>query len=167
MSKNYLINQIVFEDQPKEKLEAMLPALVKDIAQFIGYEKTFLLVQKMGGIHFAVPRGESISGVAKSEREQRLIDLLGDKSAQEFMRIYGGAKLYIPRCESVLRELRNQKFIDVVLATVSENCSITQAVEKYAYEFGMSDRWAWTLLRKRQILPNAVVDDRQMDLFGE
>lgn len=166
MSKNYLIDQAIFGGQTKDKLEAMLPALVKDIAQFIGYEKTFLLVQKMGGVYYPVPRGELITDGIKSEREQRLIDLIGEKSAQEFMRIYGGAKLYIPRCEAVLRELRNQKFCDVVLATVGDNCSLTQAVEKYAYEFGMSDRWAWTLLRKRHILPN-VVDERQMDLFGE
>lgn len=168
MNKNHTITQVISDKLTDDELAALLPPQVVDIAQFIGYSKALLLVKGMGGVDFAVPRGLTKN---RSEREQRLIDAIGVESAKQFMAVFGGERLYVPRCEQLLRELRNRKFCECIDSAVDGGMTQTKAVQKFAYEFGMTERNGYKVLKHHGI--GLIVrnfnqsDDRQLSMFDD
>lgn len=167
MSKNHTITQVIADKLSDNELAELLPPQVVDFAQFIGYDKALLLVKSMGGVELAVPRGLKKH---HSEKEQRLIDVIGIEASKNFMKVFGGARIYIPRCEALLRELRNRKFIECIELATQDGMTQTYAVQKFAYEFGFSERYGNKLLKRYREGKNSLnyaVDDSQMDLFGD
>lgn len=163
MAKNYSITHVISRKLTDEELASLLPSVVVDIAKIIGFEKALLLVKGMGGVDFAVPCGLSRNG---SEREQRLVDAIGIEAAKKFMRIFGGERLYIPQCEQLLRAERNRRFCECIDAAIDTGMTQTNAVQKLAYEFGLSERYSYEILKQyRTYQANRVVDERQLDLF--
>lgn len=166
MSRNHTITQVIADKLSDEELSSLLPTQVVDIAQFIGYPKALLLIKGMGGVDFAVPRGLTKN---RSEREQRLVDAIDVEATKQFMAVFGGARLYIPRCEHLLREVRNRKFCECIDAAVDGGMTQTKAVQKFAYEFGMTERNGYKVLKRHRkgqsIREFNRSDDRQMSLF--
>lgn len=75
--------------------------------------------------------------------------LLGEKQTQAPLAIYGGARLYIPRCEAALRELRNCRFREDVRAMVEQQgVSQKVAVQCLIGQYGITERWAYEILNR-------------------
>lgn len=168
MSRNHTITQVIADKLSDDELAELLPSQVVDIAQFIGFAKALMLVKGMGGVDFAVPRGLTKN---RSEREQRLVDAIGVEAAKNFMAVFGGARLYIPRCEQLLRQVRNRKFCECIDSAVDSGMTQTKAVQKFAYEFGMTERNGYKVLKRHrkgvQIRDFNGSDERQLGLFDD
>lgn len=167
MSRNHTITQVIADKLSDEELANLLPAQVVDIAQFIGFAKALLLIKGMGGVDFAVPRGLTAN---RSEREQRLVDAIGIEATKKFMQVFGGARLYIPRCEHLLREVRNRKFCECIDSAVDGGMTQTKAVQKFAYEFGMTERNGYKVLKRHRSgvkVRSHGSDDSQLGLFDD
>ncbi len=89
-------------------------------------------------------------GVENSEREAVLVNALGQETAQVLMQIYGGSRLYIPRCQLAMTELRNQAFFAEIERDISRGSSQTAAIQHHAPRFGFTERWAYELLSKKR-----------------
>lgn len=146
--------KINIDDLVNEMTPEQLPDVITDIAEVIGYDKTVKLVQRLGGIDFATPRGSQ-----DSQRAKLLIDILGNEAAEQLMKRFGGARLYIPRCHAACLWLRNHEFVAAIEMAVASGSTQTAAIQKYAPQYGFTERWAY------QILSNAKKDDNQPDLF--
>lgn len=131
--------------QALEGLENFLPAVMIEIAQLIGYDQAYLLVKAIGGTDFAIPRG-----CEDSMRARQLIAAIGQEDARILMEIYGGSRLYIPRCHLALTELRNQAFFAAIEQDMALGSSQSAAIQAQAPRFGFSERWAYQLLNKKR-----------------
>lgn len=161
MAKNYTINQVILQQFSEKELTALLPDVVALFCQLIGVEKTLLLVDKLGGVDFYMPNGLQTG----SYREQRLIDTVGEVSANVLIHYFSGERLYIPRCEKLLRQARNRKFCELIAQAVATGMSQTQAVQGLAYEFGFSERHAYDVLKQADTLSKPEDQTNQLSLF--
>lgn len=148
-SKRFDVQALVKELSPE-----MLPDAVADIADIIGLNKTLLLVQKLGGVDFAIPMGN-----LQWSSEQLLIDAIGESAAAELMTAYGGERLYIPRCQAACIKLRNHEFRVAIEMMVASGKTQTAAIRQYAPQYGFTERWAYKILSEKSGL------DAQLSLF--
>lgn len=126
----------------------LLPTAITEMVDVIGMEATLRLVSELGGADFDVPNGRRDSyrlSVLKAILEEAELDAL--------LAVYGGARIYIPRCEAALRELRNQRFCAHVRTLMDkEHLSQKAAVQKLIAEYGITERWAYEILKERSDL---------------
>ena len=144
------IDALVNELQP-----ALLPDVVNDIAELIGYETTLKLVEAFGGVDFAIP-----TGAIDSTALRKLVDTIGSAATQKLTKVYGGDDVYIPRCHAALIQLRNQEFCQQVLTMVAGGSTQTAAIHHCMKQYGFSERWAYKVLRAESKRA-----DRQLSLF--
>lgn len=137
-----------------DELKQLLPEVVLDIADVIGMVATKSLIATLGGLDFAIPRG-----VENSKREQLIVQAVGRDAADKLMAAYGGARLYIPRCDDAFRALRNRQFREAVLAAVNRGMSQKEAIQYHAPRFGFSERLAYKILGQK------LSDSKQMQLL--
>ncbi|MDO5770388.1 MAG: Mor transcription activator family protein [Psychrobacter sp.] len=152
------IDKLVDEMTPEQ-----LPDVITDIAALIGYSNALLIVQNLGGVDFNIPKG----GNENSRRAQTLVDIVGQEAADKIMKAFGGAKLYIPRCQAALIFVRNKEFRTAIEMAVASGMSQTAALEQYAPQFGFSERWAYVVLSRRDVSFDDVSSDGQMSLFTD
>lgn len=124
-------------------MQEQLPQVVLDISDLIGYDKALLLTEKLGGRDFAVPLGDKTS-----DNLTTLMAAIGDKAANEFISVYGGERLYIPRCKSALTKIRDHQFCDDIASAVANGKMKTTAIQQLAMKYGFSERWGYHLLSK-------------------
>lgn len=129
-----------------------LPDSMLDIVEAIGWNAALTLVDQIGGIEFRFP-----DGILASKRKNWLIELIGEQPAAKLMRIYGGTRLYIPRCRAALLELRNHHFSQDMQQLIEQGFSKTAAVQQLAPRYQISERWAYRIL--------ATQSDKQRTLF--
>ncbi|MFZ7016490.1 Mor transcription activator family protein [Klebsiella pneumoniae] len=86
---------------------------------------------------------------------------MGDHNAQLLFKNFGGFPLYLPRCETALRELRNQRFLAEFDTVRQEGTSSLMAMTLLCPRYGFSDRFGWELLSKRK----KSLSTRQQSLF--
>ena len=126
-----------------EEMVDLFPPIFIEMVDCIGLDNALAVVNQFGGTDFAMPRG-----LSESKRGQKFIDCLGHDVAMRFMGVFGGGRLYIPRCDDALREVRNPKFCKVIDDAIRAGHSKTNAVQSYAYEFGLGERNAYKVLNK-------------------
>lgn len=126
-----------------EEMVDLFPPIFIEMVECIGLDNTLLVVNSFGGLDFPMPRGFN-----DCKRGQKLIDCLGHDVAMRFMGVFGGGRLYIPRCDDALREVRNRKFCKVIDDAIRAGHSKTNAVQSYAYEFGLGERNAYKILKR-------------------
>ncbi|WP_347253475.1 Mor transcription activator family protein [Leminorella grimontii] len=126
-----------------EQLRDLLPPVVLDIIDLIGYRDTETLIKKLGGVSFPV-------GVSARKRGNRraavLIDTLGADVATKIEQRFGGEVLYIPRCEAALREWRNRAFIAQYRQKIAAGESGRFALMELCPRFNLSDRQAQKII---------------------
>lgn len=144
--KNYTINQVVLQQFNDDELLALLPEVIVQCVHLIGVEQALLLVDKFGGTELYMPT------LTQSYHEQRLIDTIGETSASKLVKFFAGERVYIPRCDKLLRQARNRKFLDCVAQATDNNMSQTRAIKVFAYEFGFSERYAYEVLKNAGML---------------
>ncbi|MBN5319124.1 hypothetical protein JY479_03700 [Serratia marcescens] len=138
------------------QVEALLPSVVIELISLIGYAKTEEMISHLGGITFKVGKSVRKKG---NRRGELLIELLGKETAAIIEKHFGSEPLYIPRCDSALREWRNRRFIDEHNALVAAGESSRFARITLCPKYGVTDRWAQKLLAERQ------VSSQQLDLL--
>lgn len=145
-----------YENLDLEQVRDLLPPIVLELIDLIGYRDTTILIGKLGGISFPI-------GVSARKRGNRradvLIDIIGAKAAALIEQRFGGEVLYIPRCESALREWRNRSFVAQYQQHIAAGESGRFALMALCPQFGLSDRQA------QKILAQSTEVKQQMDLL--
>lgn len=121
-----------------------LPAVARELAEVIGLRKTLLLVEKLGGTTFPVPKRETKLGEL---RFSLLAGVIGVEAAEAIVRRYGSTGLYIPRCVDAIRAARDADICreyDSLIQTMSGN----EAVQRLARAHSLSDRHIFNILKR-------------------
>lgn len=131
----------------------LLPQSIAEMVDVIGMDATIRLVEELGGADFDMPVGSK-----DSYRLSVLKNILAEAEVDALLAVYGGARIYIPRCEAALRELRNQRFaVHVRVLMEQEGLSQKAAVQKLIAGYGITERWAYEILKGREDLQPALL----------
>jgi len=128
-----------------EDVRELLPAVVLELADLIGYRHTLTLIERLGGVTFPVGKNIRHSG---NRRADVLADTLPDSAVAHVVARFGGESLYIPRCAAALRELRNRRFLVEYHALRGRGESGRFALMLLCPRFGFSDRYAQRLIAR-------------------
>ncbi|MFJ5441734.1 Mor transcription activator family protein [Pectobacterium sp. CHL-2024] len=142
-----------------ERVAGLLPEVVLQIADLIGFPATARLLDKFGGTTFPIGKGLRALG---AHRAELLRETVGVDNAALLVKKFGGEVLYLPRCDRALRELRNQRFLSEFAALRSSGTSGNMAMTQLCPVYGFSDRFAWELVRESK---SAAVTHSQQSLF--
>ena len=112
-----------------------LPETVRDIADVIGIEGACTLVDAFGGgeVHFPSRKNP------EAPVFQELVDVIGEDAARLLLQRYEGEPVYIARCASFWREVRNMNIVaeyDKLTASMSGRKATLLLVRL----FGVSNR---------------------------
>ncbi|ECQ1030376.1 mor transcription activator family protein [Salmonella enterica subsp. enterica serovar Stanley] len=141
-----------------------LPDSAFELVEVLGWPAAMRLVSLFGGV--------SVSGTSGRARErtggvhQMLREALTEDEVKKLIRYCGSEGFYIPRCDVALRVLRNVRFIADLDAAVAGGLSVRQALARLCPRYGFSDRYAWSLIRRRkdnQTLPKGPVQTGLFD----
>ncbi|MFJ5428557.1 Mor transcription activator family protein [Pectobacterium actinidiae] len=138
-----------------ERVAGLLPEVVLQIADLIGFPATARLLDKFGGTTFPIGKGLRALGARRAEL---LRETIGSDNAAQLVNVFGGSTLYLPRCDRALRELRNQRFLSEFAALRESGTSGVMAMTQLCPAYGFSDRFAWELVRESK---NAVTHSQQ------
>ncbi|QHP82374.1 hypothetical protein EO763_22185 [Pectobacterium odoriferum] len=141
-----------------ERVAGLLPEVVLQVADLIGFPATARLLEKFGGTTFPIGKGLRALG---AHRAELLRETVGVDNAALLVKKFGGEVLYLPRCDRALRELRNQRFLSEFAALRESGTSGNMAMTQLCPLYGFSDRFAWELVRESK----NVVTHSQQSLF--
>lgn len=138
-----------------QQVTELLPPVVIQIADLIGFPATERLLSAFGGTTFPIGKGLRALG---AQRAALLRDTIGDHNAKILFKNFGGFPLYLPRCEQALRELRNQRFLAEFHAIRQDGTSSLMAMTILCPKYGFSDRTGWNLLSLQKNSASSVQD---------
>lgn len=141
-----------------EQVADLLPESVKQIAELIGYPATARLLETFGGCTLPVSKGLWLRDITRLKLLQQAV---GEETAALFVKVFGGEVLYLPRCVSALRVLRNRRFFEEFEELRKQGSSSLIAMTMLCPKYGFSDRFAWDVLAEIK----AVQDNQQNSLF--
>lgn len=130
-----------------QQVTELLPPVVIQIADLIGFPATERLLSAFGGTTFPIGKGLRALG---AQRAALLRDTIGDNNAQILFKHFGGFPLYLPRCELSLRELRNLQFLADFDEASKNGVSSLMAMTLLCPKYGFGDRTGWRLLAQRR-----------------
>ncbi|MET4859247.1 mor transcription activator family protein [Morganella morganii] len=149
-----------FNHRELERVSALLPQSVKDLADTIGYPLTTKLISHFGGVTLSAKMGlvtDRSGGVYRF-----LKDVFTENECRQLMHYLGNAAFYIPRCDKAFRILRNQRFLAEYDLLCQNGYSGRQAMAQLCPKYGFSDRIGWDLIAAR----TGQNGDVQPGLFG-
>ncbi len=97
------------DDVRPEDME-LLPTFMRDVARLCGLEPACRLAALLGGLDFPVPKGEA-NNRAGMRRFAVLAEAMGEGAARIFCTEYGGERVFIPFCRSVIRRIRDRAIV--------------------------------------------------------
>ena len=148
VSANNLGQMLIFLGADLSVVDQFLPTQIHEMAERIGYANAFQVVAKLGGTTWKIPMRKSTRAVSKIAKAK----LAGALDSAELEALlcdhYEGHTLYVPRCESSLRAVR-----DMVIHKTAENGlrsgrSMVGLVKELATQFNLSDRRIWLILKE-------------------
>lgn len=139
-----------------EQVRALLPQQIRDIADAIGLPATQRLVEELGGTTWPVSKGVRRLGVI---RHEALTEIVGPEAAAVIAERWGSVPLYIAKCATPLRRLRDLEINRQFEQAVREGVSSNTVVNELARTYGLSDRRIWKILKQ------APASDMTGDLF--
>lgn len=123
-----------------ESIEHYLPETVKEIVGVIGLPATEKLIKAFGGFSFQFSNGKVYF--------DRLKEVLGQDDAVKLQSYMGAGEVYLPRCETALRMLRNQQiYADYCQLTEQGGLSGRLAIMQLCQKYAVCDRIAWEAVR--------------------
>lgn len=143
-------------DMDLEQVSHLLPPVVAEIVELIGYADAQKLIERLGGTSFLVSKQMRH---ARSWRSDLLAKTVSREAARKLVGRFGGEELYIPRCDSALREWRNRHFVAEYQAMLDAGESGRQALSTLCPRYKISDRQGKNILIKFR------GQDTQLDLF--
>lgn len=119
-----------------------LPTTLAHLAGLVGLDKTMMIMEAFGGLDLLIPK--TPAGTVYDS----LVAVVGKSAAAAIVHAFGGEKLYINRCESLKRQLRDQAFLDNLHKLMATGISQSQAIRQLALAFDFSERYGYEILRR-------------------
>ncbi|EBC4877349.1 hypothetical protein C2W27_14475 [Salmonella enterica] len=135
-----------------EAVAELLPPVVIELVDLIGYRHVAALIERLGGISFPVSQNVRMVG---NRRADVLADVLPPDAAKLVVQRFGGDTLYIPRCDAALRELRNRRFIADYRARLEAGESGRFALMELCPLYGFSDRFGQQIIASALYTPDS------------
>lgn len=157
------MKNLYFTEQDLSQLRHLLPPAFEQLLTVAGEEATFTLVRHYAGTHIPIGQNKIKAGKVL---HAMLAETVGEEIALKIEAAYATQrKIYIPKCESAVLELRNRfirrQFDDW---TRNNGMSATLAVNNLVAEHKLTDRRIWTILKQADRLPENSVN-QQAKLF--
>ncbi|MEG2172315.1 MAG: Mor transcription activator family protein [Desulfovibrionaceae bacterium] len=112
--------------------------ILRAVESAAGFQR---LIHLYGGTVIRVPLG-------RYSREIALVEVLGVRATDRFVRVYGGTEVYIPRCSAFLRHVRNVSIVRECTGLEKGGMSRRRAVQVLAVRHVLS------AVRIRDIIKN-------------
>lgn len=126
-----------------EQVQELLPEIVTELVNLIGWHSTHKLIERLGGCSFIVSKENTRSD---SRRADVLKKFLSDNDVKAIQKQYGGETIYIPRCHAALRQLRNLSFVAEYNSLIDGGESQRFVLMALCPKYGISDRWAQRII---------------------
>ncbi|HHF4380701.1 Mor transcription activator family protein [Haemophilus influenzae] len=122
-----------------EDVAELLPETVQQMVDLVGFAAVEKIITNFGGATFRFTDGVHYFPKLKA--------LIGLESAAKLREVFRGEWLYIPRCQTALRVLRNYRFkADYDYLTQHLNKSGRMAMLELCPKYQLSDRSGWEIL---------------------
>lgn len=144
----YDIKQIM--SQNAQKLEHLMPPTIAQIGALVGLDNAMRAVQYFGGLDINIPL------TPKGAVYDDLVYVFGKSNAHKIWQFYQGERIYINRCESLKKLVKEQAFLNELLKLMETGVKKTQAIKQLAIAFDFSERHGYEILRQ--------ADNRQLSL---
>lgn len=125
----------------------LVPAKLREIADYCGEDTMWLIWRDYGGCHLAVPRPDNLN------IEHKLSRLLGSAAAFQFCGAYGGEILSIAKADAAKRAVRN--------ALIQRARQQGKDLSALARQYDLTERQIMTICRNTQ------EQTPQLDLFDD
>lgn len=144
--------------QTLDQVRELLPRQLLEIADAIGLPAAQRLVGELGGTTWPVAKGVRRLGVI---RHAALVEVVGERAATIMAERWANVPLYIPKCDTALRRLRDLEINRQFVQGVREGISANTLVAELARSYKLSDRRIWEILKQPGDAPES-----SGDLFG-
>lgn len=124
---------------------ALVPSMVRDMADRLGWPATMELVKKLGGTTVTIPMRATSAGQV---RYSRLVSFLGRELASALCSAYPATDLYIPNCKRAVTDERDAALNRDRDELAKQNVSEREIVATLALRYKLSDRHVWRILKK-------------------
>lgn len=142
-----------------EDIAHLLPESFIALMTVAGVEAAFTLLHHYAGMHIPIGKNQTKAGKVL---HAALTEVLEESIVNKIETAYANQrKLWIPKCDDALRELRN-RYIRQQFDELTKTMSATLAVSNLVYQHKMTDRHIWRILKEPDRLPDNTV---QMSLF--
>ena len=122
-----------------EDVAELLPETVQQMVDLVGFPTVEKIITNFGGATFRFTDGVYYFPKLKA--------LIGLESAVKLREAFRGEWVYIPRCETALRVLRNYRFkADFDCLTQHLNKSGRMAMLEHCPKYQLSDRSGWEIV---------------------
>ncbi|MEZ3140820.1 Mor transcription activator family protein [Citrobacter braakii] len=126
-----------------KQVRELLPDIITELVDLIGWHNTVKMIERLGGCSFLVSK---IDNRSDSKRASLLRKILPDNDVRIIQKQYGGETIYIPRCHSALRQLRNLSFMADYNRLIKSGQSQRFILMELCPKYGISDRWAQRII---------------------
>ncbi|EOY8360614.1 hypothetical protein AIT68_002094 [Salmonella enterica subsp. salamae] len=135
------------EDSLDPDLMSMLPDVVIEIISVIGLNPAMKLIKSFGGTTFPIGKGIRFLGGSNANK---LRAILSEEEIKELSFYFSGSPVYLPRCDRVLREIRNRAFIKDYHSMRQAGASSSKCMRELPPKYEFTDRYGWELLKKHR-----------------
>lgn len=158
------MQNLYFLEQDLAQLRHLLPPAFEQLLLVAGEEAAFTLVRHYAGTHIPIGKNQTKQGKVL---HAMLAEAVGEDIALKIEAAYATQrKIYIPKCESAVLELRDRlirrQYDDFVL---NHRMSDTLAINNLAREHDLTDGRIRNILKKADRLPENTVNYQQIALF--
>ncbi|GFK94441.1 hypothetical protein NNJEOMEG_02286 [Fundidesulfovibrio magnetotacticus] len=115
-----------------------------DVIPLLGAAVADVLVRRLGGTTFPVPKRESAQGEL---RYRQLVEVVGTEAADLLVYHYGGNDLYIPRGARRIQAARDAAINEEATRAIRAGRSTTGVVNELARKYKLTDRRVWDILK--------------------
>ncbi|AXF75274.1 hypothetical protein AV903_02775 [Erwinia tracheiphila] len=119
--------------------------MASEIVNLLGVSNAMNLFKHFGGSTFPIGKGIRYLG---GQRAKALRSILAANDIKKLQDYFSGEIVYLPRCDRVLREVRNRQFLKEFADMRQQGVSSVMAMTTLCPRHGFSDRYAWQLLKK-------------------
>jgi len=139
-----------------ESIKHLLPPIVTEIMDIIGYEATQALIDAIGGTSFRFS-----AGVKDCPRYRILCKAIGQEKTAKLLERFKNSDEYIPRCQKALRTQHYNRFRhEFEHKTKLEHLSARMALLELCPVYKISERTGWKIINNQIASMNS-----QPDLF--
>ena len=112
----------------------------------LGLDQTLRVASVLAGTSRRIPTG---TRAKRTSAVQKLIDDLGcQETAEALIKHYGGAVIYLPRCTTALRTLRDIRIHQLANEGLQAKRSMLSITSDLARQFQLSDRRIWEIFKE-------------------